>query len=241
MTDSIPAIVLVRPRNPNNIGAAARAMSNFGFSDLVIVAPHPPVWEETLKSAVGAGSVIERALVVETLAQAISGCSLAVGTVDPRRGGGSPRALAPARLRAELFQGVGRAALIFGPEKSGLTNADLSYCHRILSIPTAEDCPSMNLAQAVAICCYEFARDSEPPRSQPIADDQEAIATIGEVEALLDQAAVMLRGAGFLSEENQERMVLEMRQSILRFRLTPREATLWRGALRRITRRLPPL
>ncbi len=234
MSDSSPAIVLVRPRNPNNIGAAARAMRNFGFSELVIVAPHPPVWEEALKSAVGAESVIQNARVVETLVEAISDCSIVVGSVDPRRGVG----LTPAMLRMELSQSVDRTALVFGPEKSGLTNEDLSYCHRIVSIPTVEQCPSMNLGQAVAICCYEFARDGELSSVPPMSGHEESIATVGEVEALLDESTSVLKSAGFLSDQNQDRMTVEMRRSFLRFGLTHREVTHWRGALRRISRRL---
>lgn len=228
MPSNLPAIVLVHPRNPRNIGAAARAMSNFGFEELILVAPHPPVWEEVLNSAIGADRVIATARVVETLLEAVASCSMVIGTVDPRRGVG----LTPAMAVAELAAEPNRAALVFGPEKTGLTNEQLSYCHRILSIPTRDDCPSMNLGQAVAICCYEFSTKSEtstPPENLPTG-----LTPVAEVEVLLQQTIATLRRAEFLSDANEERMTVEMRRALLRFGLTQREITLWRGALHRI-------
>jgi len=223
-------IVLVRPRNPNNIGAAARAMKNFGFTDLVVVSPQSSIWEEA-RAAVGAEDILERARVVDTLAEAVSDCALVIGTADLRRGEG----LAPSSLREQLIRSNGPAALVFGSEKTGLTNADLNFCHRILTIPTCVDFPSMNLGQAVAVCCYELGRgESVTPPLQPANDD----ATIGELEGLLGQTVEILKDVGFLSGQNLQSMTEELRRSLLRLRPTSREVTVLRGALRQIAWKL---
>ncbi len=230
-TGEIPIrIVLVRPRNPNNIGAVARAMKNFGFADLVIVAPHAPVWEEARRSAIGAVDLVERARVVENLVQGISDCSMVIGTVDPRRGKG----ITTRKLVEELSTAPHQIALVFGSEKSGLTKADLSYCHRVASIPTSSECPSMNLGQAVAIFCYELARIGESPHSRTEGNPLPATADIVEVESLLEQTAVILGEAGFLKSGNERKMKEKLRQSLLRMRLTSRDVTLWRGAVGKI-------
>jgi tRNA C32,U32 (ribose-2'-O)-methylase TrmJ len=181
-------IVLVSPRNPLNIGAAARAMANFGFSDLAVVAPHEPIWHGA-RSAVGAPDLLANAQIFSTLAEAVAACTLVLGTGTltyrrPEQPIVSLPDLAPL-IRAELARSEvarqGRArtaavscedqgvqdqpqkaqhspiALIFGPEKHGLTRKDLCNCHRLVEIPTDPHQPSMNLGQAVAVCLYELA------------------------------------------------------------------------------------
>jgi tRNA/rRNA methyltransferase len=225
------AIVLVRPRDPNNIGAAARAMKNFGLCDLVIVAPHPPIWEEA-RSAVGAEDVLASARVVETLVEAIADRTLVIGTADHTRFDKTQTPLTPLLLRCAISGSHKRIALVFGPEKTGLTNADLSFCHQVLSIPTKPDCPSMNLGQAVAICCYELMREESPGNLVEPAVSNAASA--GKIEGALGQAAEILSAAGFFTGHNQQAMMEELRQSLLRLRLTRREVAILRGALRQI-------
>src|SRR5215475_13657979 len=150
-------IVLVRPRDPNNIGAAARAMKNFGFADLVVVTPHPPVWSEVV-SAVNATDVLTGARVCATLDEAVADCNLVVGTTHRTRVEEKQNLYTPLDLSRALAAADYDLALVFGSEKHGLTNEDLSRCHRVMSIPTEPDCPSMNLGQAVAVCCYELTR-----------------------------------------------------------------------------------
>src|SRR5262245_3316992 len=128
-------IILVRPRDPNNIGAAARAMKNFGFSELVVVSPYPPIWAETV-SAVNSEDLLANARVVENLADAITDCTLVVGTTDRTRVERKQPIFLPSDLSCELIETDHRVALVFGQEKHGLTNEDLSHCHRIMSIPT---------------------------------------------------------------------------------------------------------
>ena len=148
----LPAIVLVRPRNPNNIGAAARAMANFGFAHLRVVAVHPPVWEEALRAAVGAEALLRRARVFGGLAEAVSDRTRVLAT-------SCMKARSP-RMHVVPLPGLSlgpKAAVVFGPEKTGLSAKDMEHCDAVLRIPTAESCPSMNLVAAVAAVCYELA------------------------------------------------------------------------------------
>src|ERR1039458_3341654 len=152
-------VVLVSPRNPLNIGAAARAMANFGFSRLAVVAAYAPHWREA-RSAVGAPELLAEAAETETLAEAVAGCTLVVGTGTltyrkPEQRVVRLPELGPLVSR-ELERGGG-VAVVFGPEKHGLTREDLSYCHLLVEIPTDARQPSMNLGQAAAVCLYELA------------------------------------------------------------------------------------
>jgi len=152
-------VVLVSPRNPLNIGAVARAMANFGFARLSVVSPYAPHWREA-RSAVGAPDLLLDAHETATLAEAVAECSLVIGTgtLTHRKAeqkAVSLPALAPL-VQAELAAS-GRIALVFGPEKHGLTREDLSWCHLLVEIPTDPRQPSMNLGQAVAVCLYEIA------------------------------------------------------------------------------------
>ncbi|MGA8729301.1 MAG: RNA methyltransferase [Terracidiphilus sp.] len=152
-------VVLVSPRNPLNIGAAARAMANFGFSRLTVVAPFAPHWREA-RSAIGAPDLLQNAKEPESLSEAISACTLVLGTGTlthrkPEQPIITLPSLAPL-VQQDVARG-GRVAILFGPEKHGLTREDLSYCHVLVEIPTDPAQPSMNLGQAVAVCLYEFA------------------------------------------------------------------------------------
>lgn len=152
-------VVLVSPRNPLNIGAAARAMANFGFTRLSVVAPYAPHWREA-RSAIGAPELLLNANETVSLAGAVANSTLVVGTGTltyrkPEQKVVRLPDLAPL-IRHALEDG-GRVALVFGPEKHGLTREDLSYCHLLVEIPTDARQPSMNLGQAVAVCLYELA------------------------------------------------------------------------------------
>lgn len=221
-------LILVRPRDPNNIGAAARAMKNFGLSELVVVAPFPPTWDEVV-SAVNAEDVLTKARVVETLAEAVADCTLVVGTADRTRVQDKQRLFTPRDLQIEIAPTNHRLALVFGSEKHGLTNDDLAHCHRTMSIPTALVCPSMNLGQAVAICCYELMR--EPPATAVIPNE---FAAAGEVEAGLQMLLDVLREAEFLSSGNESSMTNKLRQRLLNCHLSSQDVALLRGALRQI-------
>lgn len=191
-------IILARPRNPINIGAAARAMANFGLTDLAAAAPHPPVWKEALmenRAAVGAGHLLESARVYDSIPSAAEGCSLVLGTSALNRR--SPeREVIPLPLAADYIRnnaGGGRTAIVFGPEKHGLTEEDLSHCRAIIAIPTSDAQPSMNLGHAVAVACYELAaRGNGVPsraagRGGPAASPRELEAAAEELIAFLER------------------------------------------------------
>jgi TrmH family RNA methyltransferase len=157
-------VVLVSPRNPLNIGAVARAMANFGFMRLSIVAPYEPHWREA-RSAVGAPQLLNDAQETASLAEAIRDCSLVLGTGTlTHRKAEQPVApldkLAP--VVTESLERGERIAIVFGPEKHGLTREDLSYCHILVEIPTDARQPSMNLGQAAAVCLYDLATRGGP-------------------------------------------------------------------------------
>jgi TrmH family RNA methyltransferase len=151
-------VVLVSPRNPLNIGAVARAMANFGFAYLSVVAPYEPHWREA-RSAIGAPGLLQNAKESATLAEAVANCTLVIGTATLTHRKPEQRvvplpALPP--LVQQEFNRAGRVALVFGPEKHGLTREDLSWCNLLVEIPTDPRQPSMNLGQAVAVCLYEL-------------------------------------------------------------------------------------
>jgi TrmH family RNA methyltransferase len=156
-------IILVSPRNPLNIGAAARAMANFGFQRLTIVAPFAENWMQA-KSAVGAPDLLRDAKVIPTLAEAVANCTLVLGTgsLDRRKPEQTTLDLpaASSLVREALNQQPSKIAILFGSEKHGLTTEDLSWCHAVVVIDTAQAQPSMNLGQAVAVCLYEISRTS---------------------------------------------------------------------------------
>ncbi|HEX3570719.1 MAG TPA: RNA methyltransferase [Acidobacteriaceae bacterium] len=167
-------IVLVRARNPANIGAVARAMHDFGFPTLRVVNEFPVPFEAA-KSAVDASAVLSSATTHTTLAEAIADCTLIVGTtaVGERELRHELLILPEAapRIHTELASPERRTALLFGSEKTGLSNDELSFCHFLLTIPMVEHeglrHPSMNLGQAVAVCLWELVRHTNPNPAAP--------------------------------------------------------------------------
>lgn len=157
MTDNCAiSIILVRPRNPQNIGAAARAMGNFGFKDLRVVAPYGPTWREAV-SAVGAHDILKEAVVFDDLKSALYDADLIFATTALKKRRITQDIVALPLLKEYLnTHGSCKTAIIFGPEKTGLSSADIALAHAVLNIPTSAEVPSINLAQAVILCCYEL-------------------------------------------------------------------------------------
>lgn len=224
-------VVLVATRNPLNIGAAARAMSNFGFVRLRVVNPYEPSFREA-RSAVGASPLLERAEEFNSVADAVADCTLVVGaTAATRRELQHPlHALAEgARLLRKRLTSA-RVALLFGQEKTGLRNEDLSHCHWLLRIPTRKEHPSMNLGQAVAICLYELARAAEPagrPESQKRA-------TAGETERITALLFDLLKASGYLGRRPGPADAEKVRRLVRRLNLSAPDAATWLGMLRQI-------
>jgi len=228
-------VVLVSTRNPLNIGAAARAMSNFGFRQLRVVNPYAPAFQEA-RSAVGASSVLAQAEIFETVANAVADCTLVVGTSAIRtrhlhhsvRGTKDAAQLIRRRLRSS------RVALLFGSEKFGLSNDDLSHCHWLLRIPTHEDNLSMNLAQAVAVCLYELIRDT---KVWPAAG-QLPPASAAEVERLTTILLDALHASGFLDLRRVSDSEQRIRRLVRRLHLPARDAVIWLGIFRQMAWKL---
>jgi tRNA/rRNA methyltransferase len=224
-------VVLVATRNPLNLGAAARAMSNFGFERLRVVNPYELAFREA-RSAVGASAVLKHAEEYQNVADAVADCSLVVGTTtlrDRERQHELHRLETGAgRIRASLASQA--VALLFGSEKTGLSNRDLSHCHWLIHIPTREKHPSMNLGQAVAVCLYEIVRSeqakiSTSPTERASAEKLERITAV-----LLD----VLRDSGYLSPNSSQGSEAKVRRLIRRLHLDAGDAELLLGMLRQI-------
>lgn len=159
MTQSLPlSIILVSPRNPQNIGAAARAMGNFGFTDLRVVAPYEQTWREAV-SAVGAHEILKNAAVFDDLKSALYDADLIFATTALKNRKITQDIVALPALKEYLEKHESRkTAIIFGAEKSGLSSQDIALAHTVLNIPTSAQVPSINLAQAVILCCYELSK-----------------------------------------------------------------------------------
>jgi tRNA/rRNA methyltransferase len=208
-------------------------MANFGLTDLAAAAPHPPVWKEALlenRAAVGAGHLLEQAALFESIPSAAEGCSLVLATSALNRR--SPeREVVPLPAAAEYIRrhsGGGRTAIVFGPEKHGLTGEDLSHCRAIIAIPTGDAQPSMNLGHAVAVVCYELAgRDLGVPRRAAVRENPAASAR--ELEAAADEIMTFLQNTGGGKSPAQVRRAVQdiagLKQALGLMRLLARRAS----------------
>ncbi len=230
-------IVLIRARNPLNIGAAARALKNFGFTELALVATHPPVWKEA-RSAVGARDLLAGARTFGTTAEAVADCTLVAGTTSGHRHPHEPSFITPAELARKVTRlGSGaKVAILFGSEKTGLTREELSHCHAVVRIPTDSRAPSMNLGQAVAVCCYELAQPRRRVSSRE--DASQPLATAASIEALLHEMTQVLEAARFFHIPASSSRIAKLRRTLLRLELSDREVEFFRGATRHLLRRL---
>jgi len=222
-------VVLVSTRNPLNIGAAARAMSNFGFPRLRVVKPYDAAWREA-RSAVGASSLLTSAEECASVAAAVEDCSLVVGTTAAHN-----RELQhPLRTLNEgarlIRKCSSRVALLFGSEKRGLSNEDLSHCHWLMRIPTREEHGSMNLGQAVAVCLYELTRASRAPRRI----EKTKRATTKQSEALTQRLMEALIASEYVKRNAAVSTETKIRRMVRRLELPEADADTWLGILRQV-------
>ncbi|MCL4781593.1 MAG: TrmJ/YjtD family RNA methyltransferase [Bryobacterales bacterium] len=225
-------VVLISPRNPLNIGAAARAMSNFGFADLRLVNPYRSAVEEA-RSGLNAGDILRQAREYASLAEAVGDAALVVGAT-----GTAARALKTPVYRLE--QGAvplreamasSSAALVFGSEKYGLSREEISHCHHLVHIPTREAHDSMNLGQAVAVCLYELVR-SEAAVATPMKRPRRAsAATLDRLHTLLFR---LLKSSGYVKPRIAESTGEKLRQLLLRLHPGATDANLLLGMARQI-------
>jgi tRNA/rRNA methyltransferase len=226
-------VVLVSSRNPLNIGAAARAMSNFGFIDLRVVNPYDVAFQEA-RSAVKSQYILERARVSSTVAEAVEGATLVVGTT----------ALGHRDLHAPLYRletgsqllrehlAAGSAALLFGSEKFGLSNEDMSHCHWLMRIPTREAHGSMNLGQAVAICLYELKREAEHAAKGEYPRPETA--AVEDLERLTGLLMELLLISNYAQERTAETTELKLRRLIRRLCISQHDAEVLLGMMRQV-------
>lgn len=220
-------------------------MANFGFRDLAVVEPYDPVWQES-RSAVGAGHVVTSARAFGNLAEAVADVTLVIGTTSGQRRTLDRELLSLDRLRPWLVR-QGRhqvAALLFGSEKTGLSNENLSLCHAIVRIPTTPDCPSMNLGQAVAVCCYELARanhQTAASQAEELSGHAKAARTIvsspasvESVEHVFERAARVLDRSGYLKPKSRKSVIMRLRRMLVDRGLTSHDAKILGGVLAQI-------
>lgn len=236
-------IVLVRPRNPLNIGAAARAMANFGCNDLVVVQPYVEAWK-TARSARAGIKVLEQAECADSVVEAVRDCQLVVGTTAATgRTPEIPLSSWP-RVAARLPQ-RGRTALLFGSEKTGLSIEEISYCRQLARIPTLPGAPSMNLGQAVAVCCYELARLRQiegfdaPPEMEMAMELPANLASMEERERLVQGFHPLLETLGVMLPQHHASQIRRLREMLLRWRITSADSRLLLGVAREMKRMLP--
>jgi TrmH family RNA methyltransferase len=224
-------IVLVRSRNPLNIGAAARAMSNFGFHNLRLVTPWEPSYLGA-RSAVGASQVLLNAQVFCSVAEAVADCSLVVGTsaIGERELRHPVRGLEQGADLMRKGLVAAPVALLFGSEKFGLSNEDLSHCHWLMRIPTRDEHISMNLGQAVAVCLYELARGS----ANELHAGEPTPAGSAEIERITQVLLEALRVSGYVQPPGEAAANEKVRRLLLRLNLEKNDSEVWLGMLRQI-------
>src|ERR1700675_168716 len=253
-------VVLVGTRNPLNGGAVARAMSNFGAMELRAVRPYEKAWREA-KSAVGAGELLAQAKEFPTLAEAVADCALVVGTtaVGNREMKHPLRGLEEAARVIGKRMETGRVAVLFGSEKWGLSNEDLSYCHWLMRIPTRVEHRSMNLGQAAAVVMYELVRreritaeaaeglqrtrrrGTEKPKraglkasATPKNKGKEEFAEMETVERIGEALLEALRKSGYIAPRGEAKAEEKLRRMLRRFSMEAADAEVLLGMVRKI-------
>ncbi len=231
-------IILVEPAGPLNVGSVARVMKNMGLHQLILVNPHcDPLGTEARQMAVHAADILESAQQVSALPMALAGCYRAIATTARLRSLSTP--LENARQALPWLLDV-PAALIFGPEDRGLNNDELNYAQRFIAIPSHPSYPALNLAQAVAICCYELYQMVQSPAAiepQPfgLGDKPiEELAPMDAVEQYFDHLETVLLKIGYLHPHTAASRMQKFRQIYQRSQLSPSELALLRGTLRQI-------
>lgn len=224
-------IILVQPHIPENIGAVARAMDNMGLTRLLLVKPENCDLSRVLKTATGTSiDLVEAMEVYQDLKEALAPYRYIVGTTA-RVGSLRPAITHPRDLAEDLI-GISQnnqVAIVFGPEDRGLSNEQLRYCHTIATIPTAQF-PSLNLAQAVMIVCYEIFLAARETIPEPLP----RLANRFELEGMYEHLKDVLMKIGFIDPQNPEHWMLNIRRFLSRLPLRAKEVRVIRGICRQI-------
>lgn len=228
-------IVLVGTTHPGNIGAVARAVKNMGLADLALVRPRYFPHDEATARASGADDVLQSAAVHDSLADAIADCVYTIGaSARPRTINWPTLDARDAAARIVAESGQGNVAVVFGPEKTGLENADLDLCDALLSIPANPDFSSLNLAMAVQVVTYEIRAAGTLKQPQYVADAP--LATSDELEHFYAHLERVLTDVGFLDPDNPRHLMRRLRRLYIRARPDQNEVNILRGFLSAIER-----
>jgi tRNA/rRNA methyltransferase len=226
------AFVLFKPQSGGNIGAAARAIKNMGFDDLRLVAPDTSDFRAAEIMSVHADDVLANARTYADLESAVADCNITVGTTcrtGPYRSASRPVRDAALELAA-LDEGI-TVAIIFGPEDRGLTNSELKLCHRLLTIPSASQYPSLNLAQAVMVVAYELMMASREVSTSSATSE---LVTVADSDAMLNRMTEALVAIGFLPADNFDHIMLTLRELFTRSGIDGRECEILNGIARQM-------
>jgi len=234
-------IVMVHTSHPGNIGAAARAMKNMSVNQLYLVSPEDfPSTESSLR-ATHAVDIVNEAVVTETLQEAIADCELVIGTSARERTLNweveGPHQMAQTVLTASAQAPV---AIVFGRERTGLTNEELALCHRLVHIPTNPDCTSLNVAAAVQVICYElyqtFKQGDIPVVSKLQGDDR--VATAEQLETYHQHLRQVMMEVEFFGSNNPEKVMRRLQMFLNRAKPSRRELNILHGILTATQRKL---
>lgn len=227
-------VVLHQTRSPDNLGAVARVMANFGFSRLILSDPATYAFRGAERLAVKGETVLDRMAVARDLPEALTDCVYAVGTTSRTQLKGRA-ALTPEEAVGRLAQesARGRVALVLGGEQRGLSDEELAHCTDVLVIPTSEVQPSMNLAQAAAVLLYLCGREGT---RAPVPAASEPGARMGTLNALGQRMQEVMLTSEFLNPQAPEHVLHELERTLMRAKLTQREAELWLTAFKHLGR-----
>lgn len=235
-------VVLVHPTHPGNVGAAARALKNMGLERLCVVAPAAFPHPEATARAAGAEDVLANAVLAPDLDAALAECHYVLGTSARPRHIDWPM-LDPAEAAARLVEEASRGpvALLFGQERSGLTNAELDRCHALVQIPANPAYSSLNLAAAVQILAYEVRRALGAPAAEAraLGADESPPASASDMEHFYRHLEEVLVETGFLDPANPRFLMRRLRRLFNRARPDQNEMSILRGILTSVQRARP--
>jgi len=234
-------IVMVHTSHPGNIGAAARAMKNMSIGELYLVSPEDfPSTESSLR-ATHAVDIVNQAVVTETLQEAIADCQLVIGTSARERTLNweveDPHAMANTALTASE---QGPVAIVFGRERTGLTNEELALCHRLVHIPTNPECSSLNVAAAVQVICYELYKTSQQGDIEKVEkrEGDDRVATAEQLETYHQHLRQVMTDIEFFGSNNPEKVLRRLQMFINRAKPSRRELNILHGILTATQRKL---
>lgn len=226
---SHPRIVLVKPAGPLNVGSVARVMKNFGLQELVLVTPQCSITSKQAQDmAVHAKDILANAQQVSSLKEALTGCTRVIATTMRERKP-SPGLETPQQAFPWILESPEPTAILFGPEDHGLSNEDLSWAQRWVCIPTSSTYGSLNLAQTVAICCYELFQHEKSGNPSKDSKDSEPLADITQFNAFLDDFSALLLRVGFLYPHTATDRMDKLRKFLFRAQPSQQELAMLRG------------